>query len=47
MCGKNDMDDLFEFLGFQEVLKNSQESKTEDTSFDTLKSYQDKDKKEN
>lgn len=47
MCGKNDMDDLFEFLGFQETLKISQESKTEDTTFDILKSFKDEDKKEN
>lgn len=27
MCDKNDMDDLFEFLGFQEALKNSYDYK--------------------
>ena len=47
MCGKNDMDDLFEFLGFQDALKISQESKAEDTTFDIAKSFKDKDKKEN
>lgn len=24
MCGKNDMDDLFEFLGFQDAMKQSE-----------------------
>lgn len=47
MCGKNDMDDLFEFLGFQEALKNSKESKAEDVAFDILKNFKDEDKKEN
>lgn len=37
MCDKKDMDDLFEFLGFQEALKNSQESKSDDYSFDIFK----------
>ena len=34
MCGKNDTGDLFEFLGFQEALKISQESKSNDTTLD-------------
>ena len=37
MCDKKDMDDLFEFLGFQEALKISQESKSDDYSFDIFK----------
>lgn len=37
MCDKNDMDDLFEFLGFQEALKISQESKSNDYSFNFKK----------
>ena len=37
MCDKKDMDDLFEFLGFQEALKISQESKLDDYSFDIFK----------
>ena len=36
MCGKNNMDDLFEFLGFQEALKISQESKSDDAMLDTF-----------
>ena len=37
MCDEKDMDDLFEFLGFQEALKISQESKSNDYYFDVLK----------
>ncbi len=37
MCDKKDMDDLFEFLGFQEALKISQESKSDDYLFDIFK----------
>lgn len=36
MCDKNDMDELFEFLGFQEALKIMQESKSDDTTLDTF-----------
>lgn len=31
MCDKKGMDDFFEFLGFQEALKNSQNEKSKDT----------------
>lgn len=34
MCDKKGMDDFFEFLGFQEALKNSQNEKSKDTSED-------------
>ena len=34
MCDKKGMDDFFEFLGFQEALKNSQGDKSKDTSDD-------------
>ena len=30
MCDKKGMDDFFEFLGFQEALKNSQSDKSKD-----------------
>lgn len=32
MCEKKGMDDFFEFLGFQEALKKSQNEKSKDTS---------------
>lgn len=48
MCGKNDMDDLFEFLGFQEALKISQESKSNDATLDIFHiESDDKTRKEN
>lgn len=36
MCDKKDLDELFEFLGFQEALKIMQESKSDDTTLDTF-----------
>ena len=34
MCDKKGIDDFFEFLGFQEALKNSQSDKSKDMSDD-------------
>ena len=47
MCDKKGMDDFFEFLGFQEALKNSQSDKSKDTLddiFNTKENPDDNDK---
>ena len=41
MYDKKDMDDFFEFLGFQEALKNSQGDKAKDTLDDIFNTEND------